>query len=319
MRTHPDDIQHQTIGFARIRAGAPAQHLLVQRRTLGGPRHNNAVHRGLVKPFGEDGTVGHDARRARVQPVEDGAAGGERRGAIQGLGGDTGRPKGLRHGIGEGDGRGKEEGFAVRRMGLKGGEDLRRGVGREEQGLELGLDKIPLLGAQGIEVGLEQHLEGAQVDEIARLHHLQQRFLIDNAVKDRPQRVVIPPFGGGRDPDHQRPVGMPGLAILQDAPVGGRGGMVRFVNDDGLEIRHEARQPGAATQGLHTGHHGRSGMLVARRLHNPQRQRRIDQVQFGDGLLDELIAVRQDERPAVAPLHQEGKHNRFPRPRGQHE
>ena len=58
-------------------------------------------------------------------------------------------------------------------MGLERGEYLRRGIGREEQGLQLGLDKIPLLGAQGIEVGLEQDLESAQVDEIARLHHLQ--------------------------------------------------------------------------------------------------------------------------------------------------
>ena len=80
--------------------------------------------------------------------------------------------------------------------------------------------------------------------------------------------------------------------------------MVRFVNDDGLEIRHEARQPGAATQGLHTAHHGRGGMLVARRLHDPQRQGRIDEVQFGHGLLEEFIAVRQDEGPATAPLHQ---------------
>jgi hypothetical protein len=161
-------------------------------------------------------------------------------------------------------------------MGLERCEHLRRGVGREEQGLQLGLDKISLLGPQGIEIRLEQDLEGAQVDEIPRLHHLQQGFLIDNAVKHWPQGVVIPPFGGRRDPDHQRPVGMPGLAMLQDAPVGGRGGVVRFVNNNGLEIRHEAEQPGAATQGLHTGHDGRSGMLVARRLHNPQRQRRVD-------------------------------------------
>ena len=72
-------------------------------------------------------------------------------------------------------------------MGLKGGEDLRRGVGGEEEALQLGLDKIPLLRAQGIEVGLEQHLEGAQVDEIAGLHHLQQGFLIDNTLKHLPQ------------------------------------------------------------------------------------------------------------------------------------
>ena len=39
-------------------------------------------------------------------------------------------------------------------MGLKRREHLRRGVGGEEQGLELGLDKIPLLGAQRIEVRL---------------------------------------------------------------------------------------------------------------------------------------------------------------------
>ena len=143
VRTHPDDIQHETIGFARIRAGAPTEHLLVQRRTLGGPRHNNAVHRGLVKAFREDRTVGDHARLPRVQALEDGAAGGERRGAIQRFGGDTGRPKGFRHGIRQGHRWGKEEGFAVRRMGLKGGEDLRRGIGCEEQALQLGVDKIP--------------------------------------------------------------------------------------------------------------------------------------------------------------------------------
>src|SRR6058998_3604690 len=77
-----------------------------------------------------------------------GTAGGERRGPIECLGGNACGSEGLGHGIGEGHRWGKEEGFAVRRMGLKGGEDLRRGVGREEQGLELGLDKIPVLGAQ---------------------------------------------------------------------------------------------------------------------------------------------------------------------------
>ena len=68
--------------------------------------------------------------------------------------------------------------------------------------------------------------------------------------------------------------------------------MVRFVNDDGLEIRHQTRQPGATTQGLHTGHHDRSGMLIARRLHDAKGQGRIDEVQFVHRLLDELIAVR---------------------------
>jgi hypothetical protein len=176
-----------------------------------------------------------------------------------------------------------------------------------------------LLRTQGIEVGLEQDLESSQVDEVARLHHLQQRFLIDNAIKDLPQGVVIPPFGGGCDPDHQRPVGMPGPAILQDAPVGGRGGMVRFVNDDGLEIRHEAGKPRATTERLHTGHHGGGSMLVARRLHDPQGHGGIDQAQFLHRLLDKLIAVRQDKGPAAAPLDQEGKDNRFACPRRQDE
>src|SRR5262249_177423 len=40
---------------------------------------------------------------------------------------------------------------------------------------------------------------------------------------------------------------------------------------------------------------------------------------FVHSLLDELIAVRQDEGPAAAPLHQEGKDNGFARPRGQDE
>src|SRR5499427_6975968 len=125
----------------------------------------------------------------RVAPVckrEDGPAGGERRRPIQRLGGDTGRPKNLRHGVGQSHRGGKQEGFTVRRMGLKGGEDLRRSVSREEEALQLGFDKIPLLDAQGIEIRLEQDLQGAQVDEIARLHHLQQGFLIDDAVKIRP-------------------------------------------------------------------------------------------------------------------------------------
>jgi hypothetical protein len=67
------------------------------------------------------------------------------------------------------------------------------------------------------------------------------------------------------------------------------------------------------------GHDGGGGMLVARRLHDPQRQGGINQAQFVHGLLDELIAMRQDEGPATAPLDQEGKDNGFARPRGQHE
>src|SRR5262249_50725568 len=69
VRTHPDDIQHETIGFSRIGPGTSAQHLLVQRRTLGGPRHNNAVDGGLVKAFREDRTVGNHAGCSRVSAV----------------------------------------------------------------------------------------------------------------------------------------------------------------------------------------------------------------------------------------------------------
>ena len=89
---------------------------------------------------------------------------------------------------------------------------------------------------------------------------------------------------------------MPGPAILQDTPVGGRG--VWCASSMTMVWKSARGGPaGSGDSGLHTGHDGRGGMLVARRLYNPQRQRRVDQVQFGDGLLDELIAVRQDERP----------------------
>jgi len=57
-------------------------------------------------------------------------------------------------------------------------------------------------------------------------------------------------------------------------------------------------------------------MLVTRRLHDPQGERGIDQVQFVHGLLDEFVAVGQDEGPTPTPLDQEGKDNRFARPGG---
>jgi hypothetical protein len=60
-------------------------------------------------------------------------------------------------------------------------------------------------------------------------------------------------------------------------------------------------------------------MFVACRLHDPERQGGIDQAQFVHRLLEKLIAVRQDEGPAAAPLHQEGKDNGFARARWQHE
>ena len=126
---------------------------------------------------------------------------------------------------------------------------------------------------------------------------------------------VLAAFGRRRDPHDQWPVGMPGLAIVEDPLVGWRGGVVRFVNDNGLEIRYKAGEPGAAAQRLHTGHHRGGSMLVVRRLHDAQGERRIDQAQFVHGLLDELIAVGQDEGPALPPLDQEGQHNGFAGPR----
>ena len=93
--------------------------------------------------------------------------------------------------------------------------------------------------------------------------------------------------------------------------------MVCFVNDDGAKIGDQAGQPGPTTQGLHTGHHNRGGQVIPRRLHHPQGERRIDQVQFVEGLLDQLVAVGQDERPAAAALHEQGEDDRFARAGGQ--
>src|SRR5882672_4321502 len=60
-------------------------------------------------------------------------------------------------------------------------------------------------------------------------------------------------------------------------------------------------------------------MLITGGLHDAKGQGRIDEVQFVHGLLDELIAVGQDQGPPAAALHQEGKHNRLASPGGQDE
>ena len=112
---------------------------------------------------------------------------------------------------------------------------------------------------------------------------------------------------------------MPGPAIVEDAPVRGGRGVVRFVDDNGLKIRHEAGQPSAATQGLDAGHHRGGRMLVVRRLHDAEREGGIHEVELVDGLLDEFIPVCQDQGPPAAALHQEGKHNRLAGPGGQDE
>jgi len=51
--------------------------------------------------------------------------------------------------------------------------------------------------------------------------------------------------------------------MLQDAAVRRGGRVVRFVNDDGVEVWHEAGEPWAATQSLHTGHHRGRRQLIA--------------------------------------------------------
>ena len=91
--TDPHDIEDETIAFARIGARAAPEHLLIQRPAAGGTRHDDAVHRGLIKAFGEHRTVGHHTRLARVQALQDGAALGKGRAAVQGFGRDTGRYK----------------------------------------------------------------------------------------------------------------------------------------------------------------------------------------------------------------------------------
>ena len=68
-------------------------------------------------------------------------------------------------------------------------------------------------GAQRVEIRLQQHLDGPQVDEIARLHHLQQGFLVHDAVKDRAQGLPIAALRGGGHPDDQRPLGVPRAAV----------------------------------------------------------------------------------------------------------
>jgi hypothetical protein len=93
--------------------------------------------------------------------------------------------------------------------------------------------------------------------------------------------------------------------------------VVRFINDDGVKVRHQAGEPRAATQGLDTGDNCGGRQLIVRCLHNAEGQGRIDEMQFVDGLLDQLIAVRQDQRAPAAPLHEQGENDRFARPGGE--
>jgi hypothetical protein len=61
------DVQDQAVLLARIRPGASANHLNVQRFGLGGPGHNDAVNGRLVKSFSKYSAVGNDFGLTRMQ------------------------------------------------------------------------------------------------------------------------------------------------------------------------------------------------------------------------------------------------------------
>ena len=79
-----------------------------------------------------------------------------------------------------------------------------RGTRFKQQGFQITLDKIALSHAHGIEARLKQHLDGAQISQVTREHHLEQGFVIDDALKDLTQRLVVAALRGSGDPDHQR-------------------------------------------------------------------------------------------------------------------
>jgi hypothetical protein len=93
--------------------------------------------------------------------------------------------------------------------------------------------------------------------------------------------------------------------------------VVRFINDDGAKIGHQLCQALAPAEGLHTGDHYGRLMIMALGFDHTDLHARIDPAEFIDSLLDEFIAVGQDEGTARAPLDQEGKHDGFARTRRQ--
>jgi hypothetical protein len=206
-------VQDQALGFARIQARATPDHLLVEQPALRGACHNNTIQGGFVKAFGEHGAVGHHLRLPRPEALEQCPAGVQRRAAVQGFGGNTSRRKRLRHGIRRRDRRRKQQRLAGGGVRLKRRQHLCRGVGRKQHGIELGGDKIPPPRMQRIKIGLEQHLDSAQVGQVPRLNHLHQVFLVDNFLKRGPQRLLVAALGRGRDAEHQRPIRRAGAAV----------------------------------------------------------------------------------------------------------
>ena len=199
--------------------------------------------------------------------MEDGPAGRQRCRDVQGLRRDPGRAEGVCHGIRGCHRGGKEQRLAVGGVGLKGGEHLRRRVGRQQQSLQVGLDKIAALGAQRIEVGLEQRLDGPQVDQIPGLHHLHQAALVHDAVKDLLEGLAIAPRGRRRHPHHQRPLRLPGATMGEDRAIEGAGAWcassMTMVRKLGTRRASRARRRRVCTLAATM---GRSGHLV--RLHH---------------------------------------------------
>jgi hypothetical protein len=95
--------------------------------------------------------------------------------------------------------------------------------------------------------------------------------------------------------------------------------MVRFVNDNGLKIRHQTRQARATAERLHTGHHDRGVVRILLPLHHADLFLWGHQPELVHGLLDEFVAVRQNQGAADALLHQQGNNNGFAGAGGQHQ
>src|SRR5262249_1823911 len=96
-----------------------------------------------------------------------------------------------------------------------------RGSGLEEQGIELTLDKVALAGMEGIEVDLEEDLDGTQVGQIPGRDQVQEGVLIHDRLPDCPQRGGVTPLRGGRDAQCQGAIGLERATVLEDAPIGG--------------------------------------------------------------------------------------------------
>ncbi len=141
--------------------------------------------------------------------------------------------------------------------------------------------------------------------------------MVDDRLKHVAQGQRVVPLRRGGHPDHQRAVVLPGTTVGEDTLVGRRRRVVRFIDHDRGKVRRKTGQALRAGQRLYTGDNGRSGRLIAVGFDDAHIQRGIDQPKLLDGLLDELIAVRQDETTAAALAYQQDKDDRLPGTGGQ--